>query len=1216
MSKSAPTSAPPDQDKRQHALDTARSILVQAPAGSGKTDLLTRRFLRLLGEVDNPAEIVAITFTIPAAAEMRHRILSELEKAAGEEARFDLAHNAETCDPSMPALAWRAMQRSQQRGWDLLRSPAQLRISTIDSFCRELALQKPLLSDLGGEVAIHPQPTDLYRRAARKTLEEIDGTDSVLSAAIATLLDWRDNNWQEMEDLLVEMLAARDRWMHEFVLQRELDWDALRERLERPFAKAMRDGLTETNKKLGQAHGAREEALELARFACEQTGGQLHRDLAELADFPCEPFDRSDLEGAHRAYVCLANLVLTGGDSFRKQVDKRLGFPTDRKLEKSRILTLIGAIAAVPGLEAALAAIRDLPPARYTEDDWQVVRACFAVLRHAAGQLRVVFAETGAVDFTEVSQNAQAVLTGDDGFPSDAAQSIADGIRHLLVDEFQDTSRRQHALLRGLVSAWPDREGRTLFAVGDPMQSIYFFRDADAELFPRVRKLGLEIPDAESLSLDFVPLSANFRTTPSLVKQLNERFEAIFAVSDGSGIPFAPAVAQRNESASLAPRFALHLEFIPRNGPSSHAGPDAASKVETAREAQTAEIVELIRRHLTCIEEKHARGEKLRIAVLGRTKSSLQLVAAALREASIPFRAIDLESLGDRPEVLDAIALAHALLNPQDRVAWLGVLRAPWCGLALDDLHALVSNDEEPLLERPVPELLAERIAELSSGGQISAKRILDATNAARNLRNATPNASLGTWLEQVWLRLGGADCVDATGRANINLLWSCLDNLPNGEQDVLSSALKSALEKLTALPDPAASGDHGVQLMTIHKAKGLEFEVVIVPDLQARGGQSGKTLLSWLERGVAPDADNHDPHEITEFLIAPLQSKGTERSAAKSWVDRVRRDREEQEDRRILYVAATRAREELHLFARPAYKAEDDGTFTLCEPRNSLLATAWPALSEDVLARFKEWKNARHEKESAEVGTIAAASDDNLFTMPSPVKSTVMRRLPIDYRPMRQAPAISSLAHPAIGAMEEFDLYERHEGGIASRALGRAVHSFMEQLAHSLATKTLEAARSALKQFVPQAAGDLRAIGFDRKQSTDLAAEALKISLQASGDSLCQWILSPHADSASEVRWTGVIQGNLRTVQIDRVYRAGEVPIAEGETCWWIVDFKTYEASPGSDPSILLPQLRELFAQQLAIYAAVLRNLHGSGAPIRAGLYYPRMLLFDWWEL
>ena len=115
-------------------------------------------------------------------------------------------------------------------------------------------------------------------------------------------------------------------------------------------------------------------------------------------------------------------------------------------------------------------------------------------------------------------KSRSSVLRGADGLPSDAALAVADGIHHLLVDEFQDTSRRQHRLLASLVAAWPDPAGRTVFVVGDPMQSIYFFRDADAELFPRVRHSVLRLLDQETLPLDFVPLAANFRTEPALVR--------------------------------------------------------------------------------------------------------------------------------------------------------------------------------------------------------------------------------------------------------------------------------------------------------------------------------------------------------------------------------------------------------------------------------------------------------------------------------------------------------------------------------------------------------------------------------------------------------------------------------------------------------------------------------------------------------------------------
>jgi ATP-dependent exoDNAse (exonuclease V) beta subunit len=1114
---------PPDQAQRVSALDPQRSILVRAPAGSGKTDLLTRRFLRLLGEVDDPGQVVAITFTIPAAAEMRNRILSELEKAA-------LASTLDSgTDPlSMGILARRALVRSQTLGWDLLNLPAQLRISTIDSFCRDLALQQPLLSGLGGGLDISKQPAELYRRAARRTLQQIGHADTALSTAIETMLDWRDNNWREIEDLTVEMLKNRDRWMQDFVLEREPAWDLLRARLEAPFLRA--DGET--------------------------------------------------------------------------------------------------------------------TPIRYSDAEWQIVCACFNLLRRAAAELRVVFAESATADFTEVAQIALSVLKGEDGFPTDTAQAVADGIHHLLVDEFQDTSRRQHELLRRLIAAWSDREGRTCFVVGDPMQSIYGFREADAELFPRVEKHGLEIPGDLAFPFDGVQLTANFRSEPSLVASVNEAFTEVFAAS--SGTAFAASQPARGDATQPGPhlveepipRLQFHVEFIP--GAAGSSGPDRKKQIATEREAaqqeQIDKIVEIVRTRLPQIEAARAANEnnqsggerkKFRIAVLGRARKSLEPIAAALRDAGIHFRAIELEKLHDRPEIIDALALARAFLNPYDRVSWLGVLRAPWCGLSLGDLHLLVSADSLELLARSVSELLSERSHLLSAEGREAVDRLTGAIAFAERLRSGQPTAALGTGLEQVWLRLGGAQCVDAEARANLDLLWKSLDALPQGEPDLLGPALNAALENLTALPDPAVESDFGVQLMTIHKAKGLEFEVVIVPDLQ-KGAPRGKhEMLSWLERGLpleiaANEGDNTG--EVTEFLVAPFSPKGSDRSEAKKWVDDLRRAREKQEERRLLYVAATRAREELHLFARLSSKTAKDGSLALVEPRESLLKAAWPAWESEIRRRFEEWVAlAASAAQPSNIASLAAAAGDNLIGIaPSAPGPTLLRRLPPGFNIHAAEPDSTTGDEALVGSSR---LYERHEGGLHSRALGKAVHALLQQLAQLLTTQTHESALANLSLQKPRIAANVRAVGIETAAANRIAGQALQIVLRTADDPLAGWILAPHTNAANEVRWTGVVAGSLRTVQVDRIFRAGPAPQnadasasqANGASTnldtWWIIDYKTAHED-GLDAASALPELRRQFAPQIEAYAAVLRNLHGAGVRLCGGLYYPRMALLDWWEL
>lgn len=1201
---------PVDQQQRVDSLRPEASVLVQAPAGSGKTDLLTRRFLRLLAEVDDPAQIVAITFTKAAAAEMLHRIVGALEKAA---------HAAEAAsDPhSMEALAARALQHSLRREWRLVELPGQLRITTIDSFCRELAAQQPLLSSLGVGAEIADPAEELYRRAAQRTLELL-GDESTeqrkqVSNAVERLLVWRDNQWSELEDQLVEMLSQRDTWMQDFVLRREVDEEALRARLERPFHHATHKHVMELERCLDGLHGTREEAHALARVGCAESEQGLYRALAEMESFPVSPFaNAEELEDARAAYVCLADLLLTKEGTFRKQINKSMGFPASRKREKERLEILIESLRTQPELEPMLDAARGLPPARYTDEDWGIVRACFTLLRHAAAELRVVFAEAGAVDFVENARMAMDVLSDEDGQPSDAALAIGEEIRHILVDEFQDTSRRQHQLLAHLIAAWPEREGRSCFAVGDPMQSIYFFRQADAELFPRVREIGLELPSvdgfpAQPLRFSYQPLQANFRTRPQLVEDLNEKYAKIFAMKDGSGIAFASAKPARIEEHRSKQGACLHLTFAPQAAWGRETSEENYRLREEARNEQLQEMVALIRSYEERVEEarRHGEGKRFRVAVLARAKKALLPIAAALREAGVRFRAVDLENLAERQEVLDALALARATLHPMDRVAWLGVLRAPWCGLSLTDLHIIASTDDAAQLERPMRVLLRERASLLSDEGQAAARRVLHAMDAAQSQRTLQPTWTLGTFLEHVWVSVGGADCVNAEERANVDLLWSCLDELPGGEAALPGAALDAALRQLNAMPDPEASADAGVQLMSIHKSKGLEFEVVIVPELQSKSASGSRRMLSWLERGLAEEDESG---AITEFLIAPMQPKGDEAGSTKRWVDAAYRERERQEMRRILYVAATRAREELHWFARPTYKTDKDGNVELVEPANSLLATAWPALEEETRARFDAWKAARSVCATHE-GTLEtlAASGENVVVLPVKVmdeaKPTRLRRLPAEYA----------------GAMREAQerreksvtqAYARHEGGLASRALGTAVHACLEAYARLRTGHEIEDSLALMEGRAPRWTAEMRALGMDAAEAKRAAMEAMRIAKEAATHPIGAWILGPRKDAESEAAWTGVAAGGVRTMRVDRVFRAGEAALSEDGDCWWIVDYKT------TDVDAPLTELRALYAPQLEAYAAMLRNLRGSETRIRAGLFYARRLELEVWKI
>ena len=183
-----------DRRARQEALDVGRSMLLQAPAGSGKTTVLTARFLALLAAVDAPEEILAITFTRKAAAEMHHRILAALQAASAGQAVAGIA----------PAVLQAARARDADRGWNLLRNPSRLRIETIDALNHWLATQLPIASRSGATLEIASAPAPLYRRAARACLQ-LAAEDRDAAAAAELLFDRLDNSWRRLEQLLAEL---------------------------------------------------------------------------------------------------------------------------------------------------------------------------------------------------------------------------------------------------------------------------------------------------------------------------------------------------------------------------------------------------------------------------------------------------------------------------------------------------------------------------------------------------------------------------------------------------------------------------------------------------------------------------------------------------------------------------------------------------------------------------------------------------------------------------------------------------------------------------------------------------------------------------------------------------------------------------------------------------------------------------------------------------
>ncbi len=1130
----------PDQAARERALDAGGSFIVQAPAGSGKTELLAQRYLKLLAQVEAPEEIVAITFTNKAAAEMRGRVVDALQRA-------------QTPNPPTPphqALTWRlarrVLHRDQVMDWQLTANPQRLRVQTIDALCAALTRQMPWMSGFGAQPVVTDRAEEIYQEAARRTMAELE-TGLRWSDAIQALLKHLDNDVGRVAGLLAQLLSRRDQWL------RHLTDEVPRAELEAALGRIIRQALQRLRASL-PAELAGELTL-LARYAA----GNLVADGRSGPLVACQ-----DLRGLPEAvparlpeWLGLAELLTTRTGGWRSRLTAELGFPAPgrakdaaEKRRRTEMKQVHGALVLALRSDAFLAGrlhgLRGLPPVRYDPAQWRVLGALLEMLPMAAAQLEVVFRERGQVDFTQVSQAALRAL-GRSEQPTDLALRLDYRLRHLLVDEFQDTSSGQHQLLAALTAGWEPGDGRTLFVVGDPMQSIYRFREADVGLFIRCRSVGLG-------PVPLVPLrlTANFRSQAALVDWVNRTFGRLLPATDDMG---AGAVAYAESRPLRADLDGPAVSFHP------FLGRDPA--------AEASRVVELV----CSARESSPEGT---VAVLVRSRSHLTTIMPAMRRAGLPFQAMEIERLSDRQLVLDLVALTRALLHLGDRVAWLAVLRAPWCGLSLADLYALAGTDHH----RTIYELMMDPLLTrgVSRDGRLRLGRVSEVLQQSLAERG---RLSLRRSIEGTWLALGGPACLAAeTDLRDASVFFDRLEELPVEAGLDEPAQLGERLHDLFALPDAAADGS--LQIMTIHKAKGLEFDTVILPGLGLRPPASPRRLLMWLERTSRVAS-------ASELLLAPIKASDSEEDAIYRYIARLDREKGEYEDGRLLYVAATRARRRLHLLGHTPFRISD-GRAELRPPESgSLLARLWP----EVAGHFQTLTK-----------TLASDRTAGDGGRPPPERSPVTDaagRLPSDWAAPPVPPSApwhgAQPPEAGVGAAEvEFQWARetiRHVGTVVHRLLGRlgqqgAVHSAASLIGH----------------YRSECRAALLGLGVPPERLGEALGRAMGALQQTLDDPKGRWILDPgHMHARCEYALSGVIDGRLVHVVLDRCF-------VDERGVGWIIDYKT-SAHEGADLEEFLDNEQARYRQQLRQYATLMQAR--DPRPWRLGLYFP--LLAGWRE-
>jgi len=1124
-----------DENERHKALDPMKSFIVQAPAGSGKTELLTQRFLVLLSRVKEPEEILAITFTKKSAAEMRTRIIHALQMGKSGNAP-ERSHAKKTYQ-----LAKAVLKRDATCEWHILKNPNRLRIQTIDSFNAYLTRQLPILSHFGATPEISNDYFALYREATHEFLTHLE-ENLAWSEQIAQLLVHMDNDLNKVADLLIHMLSKRDQWLPYITLN--TNDSNLRKTLEKHLVSITEEILSQ----LAEAFplSLKSEMVFLASFAGQNLKRTDEKDknesivyCADIAELPSACLKDKNI------WLGIAELLLNKNNEWRKRIDKTIGFPPlpEFKPIKKRFLSLLESFYDNEKLKTALIALRESPTHYYETSQWKTLEALHQVLQVAVAQLKVVFQSAQKIDYIESAEGALNAL-GTQNAPTDLTLALDYQIQHILIDEFQDTSNTQYRLIERLTMGWQKDDARTLFVVGDPMQSIYRFREAEVGLFIRARKLGLG-----HIKLEPITLSQNFRSTSEIVNWVNEHFKQILPRVDDinlGAVSYSPSIANQSS--------------CPGNeGLNPEEGVQLYSFSNSNDEAIAESIIDLI-------ASIKARNEKKSIAILVRSRSHLTSIIFSLKKANIPYRAIEIDPLDSRIVIQDLMSLTRALLSPADRIAWLSILRAPWIGLTLDDLLILSKNPNKNIWETLQTETL-------SIDGQKRVQRIIPILKSSIDDRERFP---FRQWIENTWLALGGPEVLsDLNDLEDASAYFHLLEK-ENFHEVYSLEKLTDAVSQLYASPNQHA--DDSLQIMTIHNSKGLEFDVVILPHLEKRPPVDEKQLLLWmaLPRHYGENA----------LILAPIHAVGEDKDSIYEYIKRQHALKNDYEMGRLLYVAVTREKKELHIF----FKVEENENDTIRAPSKSLLEKLLPALSSTCLSSPR--KQGSLQRDPCFRGDDRQIGNDMVAENAREVLNNQGRKL---YR------LTSAWENPIkINLIPSPIAYHHQTDGFClpdntAKCIGILIHAILQQMSNKGFTWWMRSNTETKTKYIKH---QLRNNGLPYNVFNCVWA-AIENTLQ---DSRGRWILEAKNEAHTEFGLTLYNKDTIHVLSIDKTF------VDEGTR--WIIDYKTSHPE-NMDLTQFLNAEKEKYQEKMFLYQSAMGKF--DLRPIRLGLYFP--LISAWCE-
>ncbi len=1126
---------------QRNASDPFASVWVSASAGTGKTKVLTDRVLRLLlpraeGISGTPAhKILCLTFTKAAASEMALRI----NKTLAEWAVMD----EEQLNKKLDNLLGRAPRHDETLAArklfaDVIDTPGSLKIMTLHSFCQSILGRFPLeagitpnfsvLDESGSREIMEQARMQVYKRAANERASPLAQALNNIALTISE---------DQFSNLLMEL--SKEKTQIETILGQNWDINGLYTKI-----------CTALNIKPGL------NAEQIIRNACLDKNFAMN-DLREAGRVLYESDKSSDQKSAAYLLDWLDEAPEGRVSSFDRY---KLAYFTKENQPRAKLMTNTPA-EKNPILLDVMEQERD----RLLDINDQINRATCAALTRDLMLLgsEIIQRYTdlkkthGVLDFDDLISLTTTLLSGGingrqiDLMPSWVLYKLDQGLDHILIDEAQDTNPEQWTIIKAVAEEFfagmgaQDDVLRTIFTVGDEKQSIYSFQRASPEEFETMRAHFDQVINAANLKWSNVDLNTSFRSTRSIL-------EAVDLVFQQDGLKQDPGFSQTHHVSFRSAQAGL-IELWPLYENENIEKPDPWDPPITITDARSGAslcaegVANTIQKWIETgdILESHGRPiEPGDIMILVRTRTAFvnQLIRA-LKTRQIPVAGHDRMVLNEQLAVQDLMALIEFCLLPTDDLTLACLLKSPLIGLAEEDLYTLAVDRDGSLWDAVLKdESLKNSISYLNSFIE-DAHHMHPFEFLSAALARPCPADHI-SGLRAIKSRLG-SDALDPIDELLNAALRFEEDHTPSLQNFIRwqksgSAQIKREMEE---------SGGQ-VRIMTVHGSKGLQAPIVIMPDTVRTGrqvpGQSGKRLLWPHKTGM--DIPIWSPRKDMDFDIYTNAYNALEKKA-------------DQEYRRLLYVAMTRAEERLYVTGyKPKYDPLDDSWYNYIQ--SALKASPAAQEDEDGILRLLNKREKEPDKRSKvnKTETHATAAPAWLF-QPAPAEPSPPQPL-VPSRPSGNEPA-------ALSPLQATNKNRFRRGNITHKLL-----QFLPDIQAPLRTETAE-------KFLNRFAADI-----EEPVRKSILHECMNIM----NDSRFAPLFGP--GSRAEVPITGLIHGReLISGQIDRLYI--------DEKNIWIIDFKTNRPPPTDAKDI-----PDIYKNQMRAYHDTLRQIYPTHA-IHCGLIW-----------